>query len=86
MAVQVNAKNLKQINLTFTIFSLFGYYDDHEKILGMRDREIYRNGYLGLKELDERGRLNIYEIAGVEHHAWRKNYSVVDDYILPFLD
>lgn len=52
----------------------------------MRDREIYKNGYLGLKELDERGRLNTYQIEGVEHHAWRKNYSVVDNFILPFLD
>jgi hypothetical protein len=70
----------------YFIFSLFGYFDESENVLNLKERSIYTEDYLGLKALDKKGRLKLFTVSGVQHISWRKNLSVIDDYIIPFLD
>lgn len=49
-------------------------------------REIYTEDLIGLKTLDKQKKLHIITVPGVNHFMWHKNTSIVDNYILPFLD
>lgn len=66
--------------------SQFGYYDVNETVVNLREREIYIEDLIGLKTLDEQKNLHIITVPGVTHFMWHKNTSIVDDYILPYLD
>ncbi|KAG6802529.1 lysosomal thioesterase PPT2 isoform X1 [Apis mellifera caucasica] len=66
--------------------SHFGYYDDNETVINMRDRSIYKDDLIGLKTLDESGRLVLITVPNVPHYEWHKNISIVDDFLLPYLD
>ncbi|XP_069357098.1 lysosomal thioesterase PPT2 homolog isoform X2 [Maniola hyperantus] len=66
--------------------SQFGYYDVNETVVGMRDQEIYQSDRIGLRALDESNRLHIVTVPGVNHFNWHMNVSIVDDYLLPYLD
>ncbi|CAK9812741.1 Lysosomal thioesterase PPT2 homolog [Anthophora plagiata] len=66
--------------------SHFGYYDANETVINMRDRSIYKDDLIGLKTLDESGRLTFITVPHVPHYEWHKNESIVDNYLLPFLD
>lgn len=67
--------------------SQFGYYNGNETtILEMKDQDIYQSDRIGLKELDESGKLHLVTVPGVNHFSWHMNVSVVDDYLLPYLD
>ncbi|XP_054284983.1 lysosomal thioesterase PPT2 homolog [Macrosteles quadrilineatus] len=65
--------------------SQFGCYDENEDVIDMFDRDIYKQDLFGLKTLDEAGKLTRYMVAGVPHHKWHSNLSVIDHYILPWL-
>ncbi|XP_067002663.1 lysosomal thioesterase PPT2 homolog isoform X2 [Anabrus simplex] len=66
--------------------SHFGYYNEEEEVIDMRQREFYKNDLIGLKTLDLNGKLTVVELSGVSHFDWHKNSTVLDKYILPFLD
>ncbi|XP_033346379.1 lysosomal thioesterase PPT2 homolog [Bombus vosnesenskii] len=66
--------------------SHFGYYDVNETVIDMRDRRIYKDDLIGLKTLDESGRLVLITVPNVPHYEWHKNVSIVDDFLLPYLD
>ncbi|XP_071867870.1 palmitoyl-protein thioesterase 2 [Bombus fervidus] len=66
--------------------SHFGYYDINETVIDMRDRRIYKDDLIGLKTLDESGRLVLITVPNVPHYEWHKNVSIVDDFLLPYLD
>ncbi|KAL0273489.1 UNVERIFIED_CONTAM: hypothetical protein PYX00_006139 [Menopon gallinae] len=66
--------------------SLFGYFDSDENIVDLRKRDIYANDYIGLKKLEKEKKLIMITASGVHHFFWRKNVSVIDNYILPYLD
>ncbi|PBC31234.1 lysosomal thioesterase PPT2 homolog isoform X1 [Apis cerana] len=66
--------------------SHFGYYDVNETVINMRDRSIYKDDLIGLKTLDESGRLILITVPNVPHYEWHKNISIVDDFLLPYLD
>lgn len=66
--------------------SHFGYYCDNETVVEMRDRDIYKNDAIGLKTLDKRGKLKIHVVPGIPHFNWHKNASIVDKFLLPYLD
>ncbi|XP_006609650.1 lysosomal thioesterase PPT2 homolog isoform X2 [Apis dorsata] len=66
--------------------SHFGYYDVNETVINMRDRSIYKDDLIGLKTLDESGRLVLITVPNVPHYEWHKNISIVDDFLLPYLD
>lgn len=70
-----------------TLFSShFGYYDDDENVLELKDQISFQNDVLGLKTLNDSNRLEIISVDGVTHFDWHCNDSVIDNYIIPYLD
>ncbi|CAB3231434.1 unnamed protein product [Arctia plantaginis] len=66
--------------------SQFGYYNSNETVIEMHEQDIYKEDKIGLKTLDETGRLHIVTIPGVNHFNWHINVSVMDEYLIPHLD
>ncbi|XP_017788933.1 PREDICTED: lysosomal thioesterase PPT2 homolog [Habropoda laboriosa] len=66
--------------------SHFGYYDVNETVIDMRDRSVYKDDLIGLKTLDESGRLTLITVPHVPHYEWHRNQSIVDNFLLPYLD
>lgn len=66
--------------------SHFGYYDNSSSVIEMRDRTIYKNDAIGLKTLDKQGKLKLITVPGIPHTEWHKNISIVDKFLLPYLD
>ncbi|KAL5012554.1 hypothetical protein ScPMuIL_011105 [Solemya velum] len=65
--------------------SHFGFYDENEKIVEMRNQEWYKSDSFGLKTLDQRGSIHTYSVPGVAHINWHTNYTVFQNNILPWL-
>ncbi|XP_033333522.1 palmitoyl-protein thioesterase 2 [Megalopta genalis] len=66
--------------------SHFGYYDANLTVIEMRQRPIYEDDLIGLKTLDINKKLTLITVPNVHHYEWHKNVSIVDDYLLPYLD
>ncbi|GLH02307.1 Lysosomal thioesterase PPT2 homolog [Gryllus bimaculatus] len=66
--------------------SHFGYYNEKEEVIDMRQRETYKEDLCGLKTLDLNGKLTLVELSGVSHLHWHTNATVLEKFILPFLD
>ncbi|XP_026324496.1 lysosomal thioesterase PPT2 homolog [Hyposmocoma kahamanoa] len=66
--------------------SQFGYYDSKENVIEMRSQDIYLEDRIGLRELDESGRLQLVTVSGVNHYNWHMNVTVIDNCLLPYLD
>ena len=66
--------------------SQFGYFDTNETVVEMRDRVEYKNDLIGLKTLDKKKKLVLHTVPGVPHFMWHINETIVDKYILPYLD
>ncbi|XP_077285117.1 palmitoyl-protein thioesterase 2 [Arctopsyche grandis] len=66
--------------------SHFGYFDLNETVIDFESQDIYKKDLLGLKTLDKSGRLHVITVPGVDHFMWHLNVSIVDDYLLKFLD
>lgn len=66
--------------------SQFGYYDKNDTILELQNRTIYQDDLIGLKFLDEQNKLKIITVPGIPHYEWHKNLSIVDQFLLPYLD
>ncbi|XP_045535258.1 lysosomal thioesterase PPT2 homolog [Papilio machaon] len=66
--------------------SQFGYYDGNETVVEMRNQDIYVEDHIGLKSLDVAGRLHLLTVPGVNHFDWHMNVSIMDDFLLPYLD
>lgn len=66
--------------------SHFGYYDNNNTVIDMRDRDIYKFDRIGLKTLDKQGKLKIIIVPGISHTEWHTNISIVDQFLLPYLD
>ncbi|XP_066581400.1 lysosomal thioesterase PPT2 homolog isoform X2 [Prorops nasuta] len=66
--------------------SQFGYYDTNETVVEMRNRDIYINDQIGLQALDKLGRLKLITVPGVQHFGWHQNISIIDNFLLPYLD
>ncbi|CAG4972994.1 unnamed protein product [Colias eurytheme] len=66
--------------------SQFGYYNANETVIEMRGQDIYTLDRIGLRALDTSGRLHVVTVPGVNHFNWHMNVSIVDDYLLPYLD
>ena len=64
--------------------SHFGFYNEDEQVIPLEERAIYTSDLFGLKSL--RNKTQMYTIAGVMHHNWHQNLSVIDNYIIPHLD
>lgn len=66
--------------------SHFGYYDSNETVINMYDRPIYNDDLIGLKTLNESARLTLITVPNIPHHEWNVNISLVDNFLLPYLD
>ncbi|XP_059059354.1 lysosomal thioesterase PPT2 homolog [Achroia grisella] len=66
--------------------SQFGYYNYGNKtVIEMKDQAIYKEDRIGLRALDESGRLHVITVLGVNHFNWHTNVTIVDNYLLPHL-
>ncbi|XP_063234736.1 lysosomal thioesterase PPT2 homolog isoform X2 [Bacillus rossius redtenbacheri] len=66
--------------------SHFGYFNEMEDVIDFRERSAYVDDLFGLKTLDEQRKLKVITVNGVNHLSWHRNISVIDKYIVPFLD
>mmetsp|Transcript_17588 Transcript_17588/g.24241 ORF Transcript_17588/g.24241 Transcript_17588/m.24241 type:complete len:82 (+) Transcript_17588:668-913(+) len=60
----------------------FGQYDSNHMLVELREQDAYTNDVLGLRTLDESGRLHFYEVPGDHMHleSW-----MITDLLIPFL-
>ncbi|XP_044751537.1 lysosomal thioesterase PPT2 homolog [Coccinella septempunctata] len=66
--------------------SQFGFYNDNMTVVNLISRPLYQQDLIGLKTLDESGRLDLITVPGVNHFMWHLNVSIVDNYIINYLD
>lgn len=50
------------------------------------ERDIYTEDLIGLKTLHENGKLHLITVPGINHFMWHQNDTIVDNFILPYLD
>ncbi|KAI4465820.1 palmitoyl-protein thioesterase/dolichyldiphosphatase 1 [Holotrichia oblita] len=67
-------------------YSHFGFYNENVTVIDMKERDIYTKDLIGLKTLDKAGKLVLITVPGIDHFMWHKNLTIVDKYILPYLD
>uniref|UniRef100_H2SFF7 palmitoyl-CoA hydrolase n=1 Tax=Takifugu rubripes TaxID=31033 RepID=H2SFF7_TAKRU len=56
--------------------SHFGFYDNSENVVEMRNQDFYGNDTFGLKTLDARGDVSLCLHSGVKHVHWHSNFTV----------
>ncbi|GBP76673.1 Lysosomal thioesterase PPT2 homolog [Eumeta japonica] len=66
--------------------SQFGFFEGNETVVEMRDQLIYKEDRIGLKTLDKAKKLHVVTVPGINHFNWHMNVSIVDNYLLPYLD
>jgi palmitoyl-protein thioesterase len=66
--------------------SHFGFYNENGDVVPLHQRSIYTDDTIGLKTLDELGKLHLMSFADVRHYAWHLNITVIDQALLPHLD
>lgn len=52
----------------------------------MHERNIYRKDTIGLKTLEDQGKLKILTFPGVKHKEWHLNVDIINEAIIPYLD
>lgn len=67
-------------------FSHFGFYDEDDNVVPMRHRNIYRNDSIGLKTLENEGKLKVLTFPNVRHKEWHLNVDIINEAIIPYLD
>lgn len=63
--------------------SWYAGYDGHHKLIELRDSVDYEMDFVGMRSLDEAGKLWFYSGPGDHMHL---ETSYVDDYLIPMLD
>lgn len=66
--------------------SHFGFFDDNEEVVPVFDRPIFLNDSIGLKSLNDTGRLQIVTVPNVHHFDWHLKLHVIQQVVLPYLD
>lgn len=69
----------------FHFCSHFGFFNDNEEVVEMRDQKLYIQDLFGLLTLDKRGAITTYKVPGVHHIYWHKNQTVFDTCIQKWL-
>ncbi|XP_038163619.1 lysosomal thioesterase PPT2-like [Cyprinodon tularosa] len=65
--------------------SHFGFYDNSEDVVDMRNQQFYKLDTFGLKTLDARGDVALCVQAGVKHTHWHSNFTVFTNCIEEWL-
>ncbi|XP_050294758.1 lysosomal thioesterase PPT2 homolog isoform X1 [Anthonomus grandis grandis] len=66
--------------------SQFGYYDSNGTVIDLMERDIFKDDKIGLKTLYGKKKLKIISVPGINHFEWHLNVSIVDNFILSYLD
>ncbi|KAJ8920980.1 hypothetical protein NQ315_015775 [Exocentrus adspersus] len=66
--------------------SQFGFYNENGTVVNFIDRDIYKEDRIGLRTLDEKGKLVMVTVPGINHFMWHTDVNICDNYILPYLD
>lgn len=64
----------------------FGFYDQNLTVIPLRDRPLYTEDVIGLKQLDEENKLELITVPNVIHVAWHINRTLIDEVVVPHLD
>lgn len=64
----------------------FGFFDQNDTVVELREREIYSDDAIGLKALDKLGKLKLMTFENVRHPDWHIDMKVIDEAVLPHLD
>ncbi len=62
--------------------STFGVYS----MIDMKDQPIYQQDTFGLKTMTLDGRAEFHCVDNVRHADWHKNATLIDKYVLPYMD
>ncbi|XP_067865498.1 lysosomal thioesterase PPT2 [Heterodontus francisci] len=65
--------------------SHFGFYDENETVVDMREQLVYLKDTFGLKSLDSRGAITTFLVNNVHHTEWHSNRTVFDNCIIKWL-
>jgi palmitoyl-protein thioesterase len=60
----------------------FGQYDNHKNVIQLQDSDQYKEDWLGLRTLNETGRLHMHAVEGDHMHMDMKD---ITDIVMPFL-
>lgn len=52
----------------------------------LRERQLYTEDAIGLRELDEAKKLELVSVPHIIHMAWHLNRTLIDEVIVPHLD
>ncbi|XP_030384807.1 lysosomal thioesterase PPT2 homolog [Scaptodrosophila lebanonensis] len=66
--------------------SLFSYYDESLNVIPFNKREIYTTDAIGLKILEDAGKITFVIKPFVHHLSWHTNKFVIKEVIMPYLD
>lgn len=64
----------------------FGFFDANLTVVPMRDRRIYQEDAIGLRTLDETGKLKLVTVPHVKHIDWHLNRTLIEQVVVPHLD
>lgn len=64
----------------------FGFYDKNLTVVPMRERRIYQEDAIGLRTLDQTGKLKLVTVPHIKHVAWHLNVTLIDEVVLKNLD
>jgi palmitoyl-protein thioesterase len=64
----------------------FGFYDSNLTVVPMKSRRIYQEDAIGLRALDEKGKLKLVTVPHVKHVDWHINTTLIDETVVPHLD
>lgn len=67
-------------------YSQFGCFNSNGSVIVMRDQLFYKNDSFGLLTMDSQKKIDIVTLSGLDHSDWHTNMSVLDNYIIPYLD
>ncbi|XP_051526800.1 lysosomal thioesterase PPT2-A-like isoform X6 [Myxocyprinus asiaticus] len=70
---------------SFFLFSQFGFYDDNETVVELKNQKVFLMDSFGLKTLYARGDLALCSVAGVTHILWHSNETVYKNCIEKWL-
>ncbi|KAM4697086.1 lysosomal thioesterase PPT2 isoform 1-T1 [Rhinophrynus dorsalis] len=65
--------------------SHFGFYDENETVIEMKAQMVYQKDLFGLRSLDYRGAVTVYNVPGVLHTMWHSNQTVFKECIEKWL-
>lgn len=68
------------------IHSQFGYFDQDNNVVPMHHRKIYQNDSIGLKTLDNEGKLKILTFPNIRHKEWHLNLDIINEGVVSNLD